>query len=69
MNKKIIVFLFFSRKIECQIIGKDGPAGDSGEVNSVTSYEEWSYSDLDPSSEFIREAAFPYGKAFKETVA
>jgi hypothetical protein len=45
------------RKIECQIIGRDGPAGESMEVNSVTSYDEWSYSDLDPSSEFMREAS------------
>jgi hypothetical protein len=37
-------------------MGKDGPSGESMEGNSVASYDEWSYSDLDPSSEFIRKA-------------
>jgi hypothetical protein len=48
--------LIFLRKIECQIIASDGPAGECAEANSVTSYDEWSYSDLDPSSEFLRNS-------------
>ena len=36
-------------------MASDGPAGESMERNSVTSYDEWSYSDLDPSSDFVRE--------------
>ncbi len=31
-------------------------------MNSVTSYDEWSYSDLDPSSEFMREASSTMAK-------